>query len=101
MAPRSLDRILQSQGFGTRKLCVRAIRQGLVKVAGVEVTKPYEEYEAEGLELEFDGVAWRACERCYLALHKPAGFECSRSPSHHQSVMRLLPEHLVTRGVQP
>ena len=31
-------------------------------------------------------------ERLYLALYKPANYECSRKPSHHPGVLTLLPE---------
>ncbi len=36
-----------------------------------------------------------------LMLHKPAGYECSRKPMHHPSVLELLPRPLRLRGVQP
>ena len=34
-------------------------------------------------------------------LHKPPGYECSRSPRDHLGVLSLLPEPLRRRGVQP
>lgn len=36
-----------------------------------------------------------------VLLHKPAGYECSREPQHHASVLELLPAPLRQRGVQP
>ena len=36
-----------------------------------------------------------------LMLNKPAGYECSRKPQHHPSVLELLPLPLRERGVQP
>jgi 16S rRNA pseudouridine516 synthase len=36
-----------------------------------------------------------------VALNKPAGYECSQKPSHHPSVLSLLPPPLRARGVQP
>jgi 16S rRNA pseudouridine516 synthase len=37
----------------------------------------------------------------YIALNKPANYECSRKPSHHPGVLSLLPEQFTLRDVQP
>lgn len=101
MSKLSLDRILQSQGFGTRKYCRALIEDGDVLVSG-EVQDNYKAtYEAEGLVLEVFGEEWIVRERVYIALHKPANYECSRKPSHHPGVLTLLPEQFTWRDVQP
>lgn len=96
-----LERILQSQGFGTRKACRTLIRFDRVSVAGVPVADPFAEFTPDGLVFEVDGVAWPYREKVYLMLNKPAGHECSRAPKHHPSVLALLPEPLRNRDVQP
>lgn len=101
MAARSLDRILMSQGFGTRKACATLIRQGRVMVEGETLRDPKASFELEGLPVCVDDVEWRCASKCYLALHKPGGVECSRNPTHHPSVLTLLPQHIADRGVQP
>lgn len=102
MPSRSLQRILQSQGFGTRRQCRALVRRGGVTVEGGRAEDPERIYESEGLEIDVDGVMeWRCRERLHLALNKPPGYECSRNPSHHPSVASLLPAPFVTRGVQP
>lgn len=101
MSKLSLDRILQSQGFGTRKYCRALIEDGDVLVGG-EVQDNYKAtYEAEGLVLEVFGEEWVVRERVYIALNKPSNFECSRKPSHHPGVLTLLPEQFTWRDVQP
>ncbi|MYN01841.1 pseudouridine synthase [Pseudoduganella sp. DS3] len=101
MSKLSLDRILQSQGFGTRKYCRALIEDGDVLVGG-EVQDNYKAtYEAEGLVLEVFGEEWVVRERVYIALYKPANYECSRKPSHHPGVLTLLPEQFTWRDVQP
>ncbi|MBS1208116.1 MAG: pseudouridine synthase family protein [Proteobacteria bacterium] len=95
-----LDRILQSQGFGSRKECRALIRDGEVKVAGEVVTDPFAEYDEAGFTFEIAEWEWEYSEKVYIALHKPAGFECSHKPKHNQSVYHLLPEPLVARDVQ-
>lgn len=91
---------LQSQGFGTRKVCVARVRAGEVAVNGVVCEDPETLVDPAGLELALDGVAWPYREKAYVLMHKPAGYECSRQTSHHPSVFSLLPLPLVQRGVQ-
>ncbi|OZA23877.1 MAG: 16S rRNA pseudouridine(516) synthase [Hydrogenophilales bacterium 17-64-11] len=95
-----LYRALQSQGFGTRKVCLARVRRGEVAVNGVGCDDPEAEVDPAQLELTLDGVSWRYREKAYVLMHKPAGYECSHRPSHHPSVFSLLPPPLVQRGVQ-
>ena len=96
----SLDRILQSQGFGSRKYCRELVEAGEVTVNGEPVRAWKTAFEAEGLRLTVFGEPWLVRRHVYLALNKPAGFECSRRPSHHPGVMTLLPEQFSWRDVQ-
>lgn len=97
----TLDRILQSQGFGTRKGCRQLITEGLVSVGGRTVTGFAESFDTEGLSFSVDGEPWTYRESVYIALNKPSDFECSRKPSHHPGVLTLLPEQFSWRDVQP
>lgn len=100
MAKLSLDRILQSQGFGTRKWCQRLIEEGEVQVQGALVRDPRASFETAGLQFTVFGDAWAYHEHLYIALNKPTNIECSRKPSHHPGVMSLLPEQFSWRDVQ-
>jgi 16S rRNA pseudouridine516 synthase len=95
-----LYRILQSQGFGSRKGCLAQVRAGTVVVNGAVCDDPDAEIDTAGLVLTLDGVAWTYREKAYVLMHKPAGYECSHHPSHHPSVFSLLPPPLLQRGVQ-
>jgi 16S rRNA pseudouridine516 synthase len=95
-----LERILHSQGFGTRRTCRERIRAGQVQVDGAPCLDPHAEFSTEALDFAVDGETWRYRQHAYLALNKPAGYECSHRPLHHPSVFSLLPQPLVTRGVQ-
>ncbi|HSC80026.1 MAG TPA: pseudouridine synthase [Chitinolyticbacter sp.] len=97
----SLDRILQSQGFGTRKGCRALIEFGEVTVGGEPVTKFKAEFDPEGLEFTVFDEPWLYRQQVYLVLNKPANYECSRKPSHHPGVHTLLPEQFTWRDVQP
>lgn len=101
MSKLSLDRILQSQGFGTRKYCRALIEAGEVAVNGKLHTNYKQTFDTEALTLSIFGEDWLVRERVYIALHKPSNFECSRKPSHHPGVLTLLPEQFTWRDVQP
>jgi 16S rRNA pseudouridine516 synthase len=99
--PVSLERILQSQGFGSRRVCRDLIEAGRVAVDGiVRWDAGASLVPTPAVLLTVDDATWPWRETLYLALHKPAGFECSRQPQHHRAVFSLLPDHFVTRGVQ-
>ena len=93
-------RMLQSQGFGSRKYCRQLIESGRVSVNGSAQTDPQLELPSENLQFTVDGASWQYREHVYLLLHKPADYECSRNPQHYPSVLSLLPQPLQERGVQ-
>ncbi|WP_426190282.1 pseudouridine synthase [Massilia sp. DWR3-1-1] len=101
MSKLSLDRILQSQGFGTRKYCRALIEEGDVAVDGVLHTNYKTVFDTGALTLTVFDEPWLVRERVYIALYKPANVECSRKPSHHPGVLTLLPEQFTWRDVQP
>ncbi len=95
-----LERLLQSQGFGSRKACRQRIEAGDVNIGGIPCRDPRAEFDPAGLAFDIDGETWIYAEHVYLALHKPPGFECTHQPRHHRSVYTLLPPPLIRRGVQ-
>lgn len=95
-----IERLLQSQGFGTRRECRAIVRAGLLEIAGEVVDDPFQEVEAEGLEFVVDGEIWQYREKVYLMLHKPLEYECSRQPQHHRSIFELMPPQFALRDVQ-
>jgi len=101
MSKLTLDRILQSQGFGTRKWCGELIADGEVSIAGEIIRDSRVALETDGLEFAVYGEKWTYREHVYIALNKPANFECSRKASHHPGVLTILPEQFTRRDVQP
>ena len=101
-----LERILFSQGFGSRRQCRALIADGRVSIAGAPCGHTADaamDIASDTLalfEFQVDGTTWRYREKAYLALNKPPGYECSRDPQHHLSVFHLLPPQLTERGVQ-
>lgn len=96
-----LSQILFSQGFGTRRECVGRVLNGEVTIQGCVHDDPDEEVDTAGLAFTIAGREWPYRDKALIALHKPAGYECSMKPRHHPSVMSLLPAPLRARGLQP
>jgi 16S rRNA pseudouridine516 synthase len=101
MSKLTLDRILHTQGFGTRKWCRELIANGEVSIAGHVATDTNIPIETDGLEFEIYDEQWVFRKQVYIALNKPANFECSRKPSHHPGVLTILPDQFTRRDVQP
>lgn len=97
----SLDRILQSQGFGSRKGCRELIEDGEVSIAGEVMTNWRTEFDPEGLVFTVFDETWEYRAQVYIVLNKPFDYECSRKPSSHPGVLSLLPENYEWRDVQP
>lgn len=100
MSKLSLDRVLQSQGIGTRKWCRQLIADGEIAIDGTVITDYRKPVETDGLRFTLFGEEWVYREHVYVALNKPRDIECSRKPSHYPSVMSLLPDELGWREVQ-
>lgn len=101
-----IERLLQSQGFGSRKDCRVLVRQGRFSIDGVVEDDPFAEVDPgskdgePGLAFSVAGERWHYRANAYLMLHKPVGYECSHQPIHHPSIFSLLPPPLLRRGVQ-
>jgi 16S rRNA pseudouridine516 synthase len=98
--PISLEKILFSQGFGTRRYCSDLVYAGLVKLQDKVAEDPEERITTEGLVLNVEGKDWEYHEKAYLAFNKPPNYECSHKTTHHPSVYSLLPAPFVERGLQ-
>ena len=101
MTKLTVDKILQSQGFGTRKYCRELVEDGELSINGEVVRNAKLSFETEGLQFHIFDEDWEYHEHVYLVLNKPPNFECSRKPSHHPGVLSLLPEQFSWRDVQP
>lgn len=96
-----LEQILFTQGFGTRHECRGLIVNGHVTINQTVVEDPQSDFDVNGLVFSVDGVNWPYVEKAIIAMNKPTGYECSRKPLHHPSVLSLLPAPLRNRGLQP
>ena len=98
-----LEKMLQSQGFGSRKHCQQLIKNGAVTIMGETQTNPKFAIKiAPETVLQFSvyGQNYQYREKVYIALHKPQGYECSHQATHHFSVFDLFDDVLLNRGLQ-
>lgn len=95
-----LEKILHSQGFGTRKMCRILIVNEQVTVNGELCDDPKARFSPDGLQYTVNGETWGYQANSYLMLHKPAHYECTRKTQFHPTIYTLLPQPLVERGVQ-
>lgn len=77
------------------------VRHGRVRVGGELLDDPFADFVTDGLVFSVDDVDWPYRQQATVILHKPSGYECSRKPQHHPSVLELLPLPLRERGLQP
>ena len=95
-----LEKILQSQGFGSRKYCQQLIKNGSVQIEGQVCENPKQNINTDQLCFQVFGEEYQYREHLYIVLNKPKGYECSHQATHHKSVFSLLPEILIHRGIQ-
>ncbi|MCH7330396.1 pseudouridine synthase [Acinetobacter modestus] len=95
-----LEKILQSQGFGSRKYCQQLIKNGSVQIDGQVCENPKQNINTDQLCFQVFGEEYQYREHLYIVLNKPKGYECSHQATHHKSVFSLLPEILIHRGIQ-
>lgn len=96
----TVEKILQSQGFGTRRQCRDLVLNGDVEIDGKVCEDPSERFLTDGLVFTVDGKTWLYRKHLYLMMHKPEGYECSHEPQYHASVFALVPWQFLNRNLQ-
>jgi 16S rRNA pseudouridine516 synthase len=95
----TIVKLLQSQGFGTRRDCEILIADNAITWNGIVIEYIDDTFEAlAGTPFTVYGEAHEYRHKAYILLHKPAGYECSQKPKEHKSVYSLLPKYLRQRG---
>ena len=97
----TLDRLLSSIGFGSRKEARALVRMGLVELDGNVLEDPFMELKERPENITVNGEEVPTVEKLYVMLHKPVDFECSHHPRDHRSVYELLPIHLLLQHIRP
>lgn len=95
-----LEKMLQSQGFGSRKHCQQLIKNGAIAIQGEVISNPKHKLDLKDLTFTVYGESFDYREKVYIALNKPQGYECSHQATHHFSVFDLFDDVLMNRGLQ-
>ncbi|MCV2444216.1 pseudouridine synthase [Acinetobacter bereziniae] len=95
-----LEKMLQSQGFGSRKHCQQLIKNGAIQIQNEVITDPKFKLDLDHLEFSVYQQTFQYREKVYLALNKPQNYECSHQSTHHFSVFDLFDDVLMNRGLQ-
>lgn len=96
----TLDRLLASIGFGSRKEARALVRMGFVELDGKVLEDPFMEFKERPECITVNGEEVTTQEKLYVMLHKPTDVECSHNPRDHESVYSLLPDRFTAMGIQ-
>ncbi|MET3767013.1 16S rRNA pseudouridine516 synthase [Acinetobacter bereziniae] len=95
-----LEKMLQSQGFGSRKHCQQLIKNGAIQIQNEVITDPKFKLDLDHLEFSVYQQTFQYRQKVYIALNKPQNYECSHQSTHHFSVFDLFDDVLMNRGLQ-
>jgi len=95
-----LEKMLQSQGFGSRKHCQQLIKNGAIQIQNEVITDPKFKLDLYHLEFSVYQQTFQYREKVYIVLNKPQNYECSHQSTHHFSVFDLFDDVLMNRGLQ-
>ncbi len=96
-----LDKLLVSQGVGSRSEVQRLIRRGELTVDGRVVRDPSQKVEETAVILAVKGVAVGYQKHLYIMQNKPAGWLCVSRDPKRETVLDLLPEEWRRPGLFP
>jgi 16S rRNA pseudouridine516 synthase len=95
----TIVKLLQSQGFGTRRDCEILIADQAITWNGEAIEYIDDAFEPlQGTPFTVRSEAHIYRPKAYILLNKPAGYECSQKPKEHISIYTLLPKYLRQRG---
>jgi 16S rRNA pseudouridine516 synthase len=95
----TIVKLLQSQGFGTRRDCEILVADQAITWNGESIEYIDDAFEPLlGTPFTVRGEAHLYRPKAYILLNKPAGYECSQKPKEHISIYSLLPKYLRQRG---
>lgn len=96
----TLERLVASIGFGSRKEARALIRAGMVEMDGEVVDDPFVEFKTRPEVITVNGEEVPTVEKLYIMMDKPLDVECSHNARDHQSIYSLLPDRFTAMGLQ-
>ena len=96
----TVERLLASIGFGSRKESRALVRMGMVELNGNVVEDPFLELAERPEFITVNGEDVPTIEKLYVMLYKPVDVECSHNARNYPSVYSLLPDRFTAMGIQ-
>lgn len=96
-----LDKILVSQGLGSRSEVKGLIKKKLVAVDGNIIVKPDLKIDSEKAEIKVNGQALTVKKHLYVMMNKPAGVLSATKDNRDKTVIDLLPDEFKRKGMAP
>ena len=96
-----IDKILATNGLGSRKDIRRLLRKEDFRINGIRITDARTLLNPESDILLRNGKVMRLRTNCYLMLNKPTGFVTSTADPLHRTVMELLPSPFSAMEIFP
>lgn len=101
MALERLDKILASQGIGSRRQVGEVIRRKQVTVNGSPVVRPDQKVDPNADEIAVAGKPLAFSRYIYLMMNKPKGVLSAARDSRAKTVVDLVPPELYRNGLFP
>ena len=96
-----LDKILVSQGIGSRREVQKLIKKKSVTVDGEVITKPELKFDPENCSVKINGQAVEFKKHIYIMMNKPAGVLSATEDRSQKTVLDILPDELKRKGLFP
>lgn len=96
-----IDKILVSQGIGSRREVQKRIKSGEVTVNGEIIRKPEFKANAENDKIAVLGKVLDYSEHIYIMMNKPAGVVSASNDNHDKTVIDILPDEYKRKGLFP
>lgn len=96
-----IDKILVSQGIGSRREVQKRIKSGEVTVNGEIIRKPEFKANAENDKIAVLGKVLNYSEHIYIMMNKPAGVVSASNDNHDKTVIDILPDKYKRKGLFP
>lgn len=96
-----LDKILVSQGIGSRREVQKRIKSGEVTVNGEIIRKPEVKADADNDEIAVLGKVLNYSKHIYIMMNKPAGVVSASNDNRDKTVIDILPDEYKRKGLFP
>lgn len=96
-----IDKILVSQGIGSRREVQKRIKSGEVTVNGEIIRKPEFKANAENDKIAVLGKVLNYSEHIYIMMNKPSGVVSASQDNHEKTVIDILPDEYKRKGLFP